>query len=205
LVLAAAVAVAALSVPAIASAHTGSIETQQDCSYGTRVVAHLDDNVADTATWELTINGDVKDSGTGPGPADLGPYVAGHSAGDAKLTIDYGQEKNVYTVSWGKTSPCDLEVHGGGNDPRAKITGPCGDPLYRWTLKAGTERAVFTIHVKLYGKGWRTFTRTVAGGHQITSAYKHVLGNTLITISANGKVIKSKQSAPGGWYGACAR
>lgn len=205
LLLATLIALTALGVPAIASAHTGSIATQQDCSYGTRVIAHLDDNVADTATWVVTIDGTVAASGTGPGPADLGPYPAGYTAGSAKLTITFGEEIHEYTTEWGTTSPCEIEVHGSGTPPRAAFHGPCGDPLYRWTLKAGSDRTVFTIHVRLYGKGWRTWTRTVHSNHTFTSDYKHIKGNTLMTISVKGKVIKQKRSAPGGYYGTCPR
>ncbi len=205
LALTAAFAVAALAVPAVASAHTGGIGIQQDCTYGTRVVANLDQNVADTATWEIKVRGNVVDSGTGPGPRDLGPYAGGHSAGDARLTILYGEEENVYTVDWGATERCPSEVQGGGGKPRAKITGPCGDPLYRWTLKAGSNRTVFKIHVLLFAKGWRTWTRTVAGGATFTSAYKHIAGSSLITIKAGGKVVASERSAPGGFYGPCPR
>ena len=71
-----------------------------------RCVAQLDSNVADTATWELLIRGTIVDSGTGPGPASLARTPAGFKAGDARLTIHYGEEENVYTVDWGVTEPC---------------------------------------------------------------------------------------------------
>lgn len=205
LVLGTALCLSALAVPSIASAHTGGIGVRHDCDRGSQVVAQLDANVADTATWELLIRGTIVDSGTGPGPADLGPYSAGFKAGDARLTIRYGEEENVYTVDWGVTEPCSAEVKPGGPRPSAHITGPCGDPLYRWTLRAGSFRTTFTIHAKLYGKGWRTWTRHVDGGERFTSGYKHIEGGSRITISARGKVVASERSAPGGWYGACPR
>lgn len=205
LALVTALCLSALAVPAVASAHTGGIGVRQDCDHGTQVVAQLDDNVADTATWELRIRGTVVDSGTGPGPAALGPYPAGSKAGDARLTIDYGQEENVYTVDWGVTEPCSIDVKPAGSRPGAHITGPCGDPLYRWTLRAGSYRTAFTIHAKLYGKGWRTWIRHIDGGERFTSGYKHIEGGSLITISARGKVVASERSARGGWYGACPR
>jgi hypothetical protein len=65
--------------------HTGSISKQQSCEYGTRISAHLDGNVASSSTFEVKINGSLVDSGTGPGPADLGPYDAGFGSGSATL------------------------------------------------------------------------------------------------------------------------
>jgi hypothetical protein len=92
-----------LSFAGVASAHTGSISavTSQECGVQTTVSAHLDDNVAASATYSLVINGGPPITGTGPGPKDLGPYSVGFAAGSATLTITFGEESNPYTVNFG--------------------------------------------------------------------------------------------------------
>lgn len=111
-------AVLAIAIAGSASAHTGSIAKSQDCETGTTVTAHLDQNVAASATW--TITGSVSDSGTGPGPADLGPYDAGFTSGSATLTITFGEESHAYPVEWGAVEDCNP-------DPTATptLTPPC--------------------------------------------------------------------------------
>lgn len=87
--------------------------------------------------------------------------------------------------------------------PNGWAQGPCGDPMYRFWLKAGSSRTLFTIRYNNFDSGWTSFTRTVARGGLVHTAYHHVRGLTRMTISARGHVLYSRVSAPGGNYRTC--
>lgn len=89
----------------VASAHTGTIEVTQKCDTGNIITAHLNEDVAADAAWVITANGEPLDEGTGPGPADLGPYTFS-GAGTVTLSITFGQETNVYEAELLATKQC---------------------------------------------------------------------------------------------------
>lgn len=192
-------AASVLAIPAAASAHTGSITSYSACEVGTTVSAHLDENVAASATWALVINGVLIDDGDGPGPRDLGPYKAGHSAGTADLQIDFEDERNIYRTSWDAQPVCPVRLA-----PRASIHGPFLDPVYYPVFdNSRSDVAVrfdwsfvqFSTHTR------RHIYRTVAAHGVIRGADRHVLGRSLMSITARGRVLASERAAAGGNYG----
>lgn len=188
-----------VAIPSVTSAHTGGIRHAQNCTSGTIVIAHLDDNVSADRTWSLEVNGVVVEAGTGPGPLNIGPvHVRGRGAGSATLHISVDNtDENSYTTSWSNIPACDK------HHTYASIAGPCGDPMYRFHLRTFGKRTVFYITMNIFGKGWRTFTRTLSSNDRFDSAYKHVQGDTRMIISTGGKVLVSRMSRPGGNYGRC--
>lgn len=95
-----------LLVVGVTLGHTGSIMKSQSCDKGTTITAHLDSNVAASATYQVKINGAVVATGNGPGPKDLGPYGAGFGAGTASLKITFNQEVNTYPIEFGAVAGC---------------------------------------------------------------------------------------------------
>lgn len=81
-----------------ASAHTGNIVATQDCT-GWTITARLNSDVAESATWVLELNATVLATGSGPGPAEIGPYTGPVTTGSATLRITYRDELNTYSAS----------------------------------------------------------------------------------------------------------
>lgn len=185
-----------------ASAHTGGISNLQDCTYGTKVTANLDDNVSADRSWSITINGVVVDTGSGPGPKSMGPYlVGGYATGSASLRISVGdKDENTYTTSWQATSPCPKDT------PKARLVGPCGDPMYKAVFdnRNGTRSHVFVWRWKSYSTGqWVNTQKTVAAGVKYATGYKHVLGNSRTSIKADGVALLATTMAAPGTYTPC--
>lgn len=125
------VVVALLVTAGVVFGHTGSIHVTSDCEQGNVVTAELHADVAQSATWSVSINGSVVDSGTGPGPRDLGPYEAGYKAGTAQLTISFGEESHVAIVEFGDVEQCSQPTP--SPTPR-RTPGPTPHPTPRPTL-----------------------------------------------------------------------
>lgn len=90
----------------VASAHTGSISVAQTCA-GYSITARLNADVSSSSTWAVALNGKPLASGTGPGPADLGPYTGPVTTGSATLTIHApGGEIHQYTQDLPNVGSC---------------------------------------------------------------------------------------------------
>lgn len=92
-------------IPGLAAAHTGTITADQTCA-GYTISGHLNADVAATSTWVVDLNGAQLAAGTGPGPADLGPYTGPVTTGTAHLTITFGSEVNVYSATLPQVGDC---------------------------------------------------------------------------------------------------
>ncbi len=89
---------------------------------------------------------------------------------------------------------------------RGAIQGPCGDPLYRAVFdnRRSTRSVIFHFRFHQFSGGWMTVTKRVAAGRKFTTNYKHVLGDSRMTIvTGSGYRLATKRSAPGGSYGKC--
>lgn len=183
------------------SAHTGGIQNTQSCDTGTTITAVLDANVADSSTWVVRVNGVQRAHGTGPGPADLGPFHSGPAAGSASLTIDFEGEHHVYFTAWPRITGCNPPdvVR-----PRAWFAGPCGDPMHAAVLdnRASTVPVTFRWY-RIDGGVSRIVKRTVAAGAKVRTAWRHVDGGTRMLVIARQRVIAVGTAAPAGNYRAC--
>lgn len=198
-----AIAMTALFAVAIpASAHTGAISNTQSCEYGIRVTAHLDDNVAASATWELHIDGALVRSGVGPGPMTIGPVNAHTTqAGFASLTITYGDEMNIYQTGWDKLRGCTPPKH---YDTRAAIPGPCGDPYVRFVVK---NRGNVSDKVVLRYEGRQGVVKqvvTIPAQTVYRTGWRYALPDTTVTVkSLTQHKVLAQRSFEAGNYGRC--
>ncbi|MEP7060572.1 MAG: ice-binding family protein [Actinomycetota bacterium] len=90
--------------------------------------------------------------------------------------------------------------------PAGHFLGPCGEPFYAAVFdnRHSTVSMRFTFKfVKFSTHRVAHIARTVDGGARHTTAYHHVLGGSIMTISAGGNVVKRIRSAPGGNYPPC--
>jgi hypothetical protein len=84
-------------------------------------------------------------------------------------------------------------------DPRARLFGPCGDPMYAAGFDNSRSNVSMRFTLRFYNPawGWRTLSRVVEGGHRYISRYVYVQGATLITIRAGANTLVSKISKVG--------
>lgn len=86
--------------------------------------------------------------------------------------------------------------------PRARILGPCGDPMYAFVLNNRRSDRPVTFRVQFFGRhGWTTIKRTVGSGERVKTQYRWVKGHTRMTIQrGNGDLLARERSAAPGFY-----
>jgi hypothetical protein len=90
--------------------------------------------------------------------------------------------------------------------PRAKLVGPCGDPMYRAVFNNKRSTVPVTFRWRYHSfdlGGFVTLRKRVPAGGRFVTGYKHVTGLTPTTLRAHGELLLSRLTAPGGNYRPC--
>jgi hypothetical protein len=126
---------------------------------------------------------------------------SGYVAHEAVVTITAEGE---YSPTFELSSPAckDRDVIA----PRASFIGPCEDPMYAARFDNRRSTRAVTFSFRYIDAGIRRIHRLrVAAGQRRRTPFVHVDGLTVMRVKANGILIASERSAPGGMYAACPR
>jgi Ice-binding-like len=157
--------------------------------------------------WQVTSSATLNGPRFGGTVMALASITVGNGVHvDGRLLARSGNVTLINDVVDASACGGDTSRPGSSSGPSGHFLGPCGEPFYAAVFDNRRSATAFRFTFKFVRFSTRRVVhishRVAAGGKYITS-YHHVLGESIMKITAGGEVLKKIRSAPAGNYPPC--